>query len=402
MKDSTPAALLAYHVQGSTVTAELLAAADGTVVGPPAVVTLDGLTAEQIGLSVPSLWSLVDDAAVTLTCVVVTGVAADVDAAPPILELALDVPVHRAPSPTVVVDSRGSAPWDRSAPQRLRPVRPVPAAPGRRPVEPTRASVPASDASRPGRVASAALTSGASAASAASGASVASGAPEDDAASTSADDVVPPTPIDATPAPADDILVPETDDATEAFAVVVDDEPAAAPVSTTDGRRTRRAGTLVAASAAALLVAAGIAGAAVVVGGPGDDAPSSAATGTAPDGAAVTEGVRDAARPVADVPPAGTDAAAVPAPVAPSSSAAPTTEEWTPTTEASPTADTSPGVPPQTTWSPPPRTSTVPPPVFAVPVPEQDPNKSPQQLQDEAWARHWEQTGEWLNQEFGG
>jgi hypothetical protein len=33
-------------------------------------------------------------------------------------------------------------------------------------------------------------------------------------------------------------------------------------------------------------------------------------------------------------------------------------------------------------------------------VPEQDPNKSPQQLQDEAWAKHWQQTGQWLNQEF--
>ncbi|WP_315773910.1 hypothetical protein [Rhodococcoides kroppenstedtii] len=240
MKDSTPAAVLAYHLQGSTVTAELLAAADGSVVGPPAVVTLGDLTAEQIGLSVPSLWRLVDDADVTVTCAVVTGLAADVDAAPPILELALDVPVHRAPSPTVVVDSRGSAPWDRSAPQRLRPARPVPAAPGRRPAEPTRESVPASDASRPGRVASAALTQ--------------------------AGEAVPTPPADARPAPADDdapapnVAGPaSSDDVTEAFAVVVDDEPVPAPVSTTDGRRTR-AGTLVAASAAAILVAAGIAG----------------------------------------------------------------------------------------------------------------------------------------------
>ncbi|SFA60957.1 hypothetical protein SAMN05444374_11675 [Rhodococcoides kroppenstedtii] len=377
MKDTTPAAVLAYHVQGSTVTAELLAAADGSVVGPPAVVTLDDLTAEQIGLSVPSLWRLIDDADVTVTGVVVTGLAADVDAAPPILELALDVPVHRAPSPTVVVDSRGSAPWDRSAPQRLRPARPVPAAPGRRPAEPTRESVPASDASRPGRVASAALTQ--------------------------AGETLPAPPADARPAPADDdARAPDvagpasSDDVTEAFAVVVDDEPAPVPVSTTDGRRTRRAGTLVAASAAAILVAAGIAGAAVVVGKPGDEPARTAS---------VTDAAPETAQPVADVPAAGTGAAAVPPPAPPAPVVAPTSETAEPdpeATEESWPAPTSPSVPPQTTWSPTPRTSTVPPPVFAVPVPDQDPNKSPQQLQDEAWARHWEQTGEWLNQEFGG
>ncbi|MDI9928434.1 hypothetical protein [Rhodococcus sp. IEGM 1341] len=42
------------------------------------------------------------------------------------------------------------------------------------------------------------------------------------------------------------------------------------------------------------------------------------------------------------------------------------------------------------------------PPQFTVPVPVPEPGKSPEQLEQEAWDRHWQQTGEWIHQEFSG
>lgn len=51
---------------------------------------------------------------------------------------------------------------------------------------------------------------------------------------------------------------------------------------------------------------------------------------------------------------------------------------------------------------PPPAATTVAPPQFTVPVPVPEPGKSPEQLEQEAWDRHWQQTGEWFHQEFSG
>lgn len=51
---------------------------------------------------------------------------------------------------------------------------------------------------------------------------------------------------------------------------------------------------------------------------------------------------------------------------------------------------------------PPPAPTTVAPPQFTVPVPVPEPGKSPEQLEQEAWDRHWQQTGEWIQQEFSG
>lgn len=70
---------------------------------------------------------------------------------------------------------------------------------------------------------------------------------------------------------------------------------------------------------------------------------------------------------------------------------APTTEPWV-------TQDP----PRQAVAAPQPATTTVAPPQFTVPVPIPEPGKSPEQLEQEAWDRHWQQTGEWIHQELSG
>lgn len=57
---------------------------------------------------------------------------------------------------------------------------------------------------------------------------------------------------------------------------------------------------------------------------------------------------------------------------------------------------------PQPAPAPAPAPTTVAPPQFTVPVPIPEPGKSPEQLEQEAWDRHWQQTGEWIHQEFSG
>lgn len=56
-------------------------------------------------------------------------------------------------------------------------------------------------------------------------------------------------------------------------------------------------------------------------------------------------------------------------------------------------------IPPAAAVVPP---KTVEPPVFAVPTIVPEPGKSQEQLEQEAWDRHWERTAEWLQQEFVG
>lgn len=72
---------------------------------------------------------------------------------------------------------------------------------------------------------------------------------------------------------------------------------------------------------------------------------------------------------------------------------APTTEAWA--TQEPPRQAVA---APQPVLSP----TTVAPPQFTVPVPVPEPGKSPEQLEQEAWDRHWQQTGEWIHQEFSG
>ena len=45
---------------------------------------------------------------------------------------------------------------------------------------------------------------------------------------------------------------------------------------------------------------------------------------------------------------------------------------------------------------------TVEPPQFTVPAVIPEPGKSPEQLEQEAWDRHWQQTARWLQQELIG
>ncbi|MEK8070970.1 hypothetical protein [Rhodococcoides navarretei] len=73
-----------------------------------------------------------------------------------------------------------------------------------------------------------------------------------------------------------------------------------------------------------------------------------------------------------------------------------TVVESAPTTEAWATQD-----PPRQAVAAPAPTR-VDPPQFTVPVPVPEPGKSPEQLEQEAWDRHWQQTGQWFEQEFSG
>ena len=83
----------------------------------------------------------------------------------------------------------------------------------------------------------------------------------------------------------------------------------------------------------------------------------------------------------------------------------PTVDPWTvvepaPTTQPWVTQD-----PPRQAVAAPqpaPAPTTVAPPQFTVPVPIPEPGKSPEQLEQEAWDRHWQQTGEWIHQELSG
>ncbi|MCJ0893127.1 hypothetical protein MTX35_06450 [Rhodococcus sp. ARC_M12] len=68
---------------------------------------------------------------------------------------------------------------------------------------------------------------------------------------------------------------------------------------------------------------------------------------------------------------------------------APTTEAWA--TQDPPRQEVAAPVP-----------TRVDPPQFTVPVPVPEPGKSPEQLEQEAWDRHWQQTGQWFEQEFSG
>ncbi|WP_176458288.1 hypothetical protein [Rhodococcus sp. WWJCD1] len=70
----------------------------------------------------------------------------------------------------------------------------------------------------------------------------------------------------------------------------------------------------------------------------------------------------------------------------------PTTDAWA--TQDAPQAVVAP--------QPAPAPTKVDPPQFTVPVVVPEPGKSQEQLEQEAWDRHWQQTGEWIHQELAG
>ena len=103
----------------------------------------------------------------------------------------------------------------------------------------------------------------------------------------------------------------------------------------------------------------------------------------------------------------------VPVVVPPAPAISPPPEATSPTLDSS-TVDSSTVVEPApmteawVTQNPPrqavPAPSTVDPPQFTVPVPVPvpEPGKTREQLEQEAWDRHWQQTGEWIHREFSG
>ncbi|OZD00460.1 hypothetical protein CH281_19010 [Rhodococcus sp. 06-221-2] len=76
-----------------------------------------------------------------------------------------------------------------------------------------------------------------------------------------------------------------------------------------------------------------------------------------------------------------------------------TTQQWTPQ-QGTPPSWVSQGAAPAGT--PQPAAATVDPPQLTVPTVVPEPDKSQEQLEQEAWARHWQHTGEWIAQELAG
>ena len=90
--------------------------------------------------------------------------------------------------------------------------------------------------------------------------------------------------------------------------------------------------------------------------------------------------------------------------IAPPPEAVPPTVD--PATAASPEPTTEPWVtqaaPRPTVVAPQPAPTKVAPPQFTVPAVVPEPGKSPEQLEQEAWDRHWQQTDEWIHQQLSG
>ncbi|MDQ0283968.1 hypothetical protein [Rhodococcoides fascians] len=81
-----------------------------------------------------------------------------------------------------------------------------------------------------------------------------------------------------------------------------------------------------------------------------------------------------------------------------------TTQQWTPQ-QGTPQQGTPPSWVPQgaaPAGTPKPAAATVDPPQLTVPTVVPEPGKSQEQLEQEAWDRHWQHTGEWIAQELAG
>jgi hypothetical protein len=446
--------VLTYELADKHLTASLIDASDGSQRGDARTMDLDDHTPEQIGLTVPMLWELLDMAKVKPGTVVVLG---DVrtETVSPILELALGVPVIAPGAPTSkksaaaksTTPKSGTALGSAGAQTANGRTRPVPAKLGGSGSRPAAAAKP--------NIAAAAKPKTAAAASTKPSASPKpSDADTADASAIDTDAVATPSTkaktapaataaaaggaagavaltmqnsakVAATPASVVD------DPPTEEIAVVTSSGPgrayaesdvtapvpfaapappvsgtAAATASESSGGRGRR-GLVVAAVATALVVAGGI-GAAL---GFTNDAP-------APSPRQNPSAVTQDATPRSAESPSTVPSAAVPPPTAPASAAVPAPAA-PPVVPAAPDASAGTSgydnsAPPAWTPSrvpasaapavPAPQSSAtyIPPPQFTVPVPVPDPNNpnaTPQELQDKAWADHWERTREYLEQQ---
>lgn len=107
---------------------------------------------------------------------------------------------------------------------------------------------------------------------------------------------------------------------------------------------------------------------------------------------------------VAEAPPVSVDAPPPETVPATADAADPVDAAPLPAPRTAPAAPPPPVVaaPPAPRPAPAPVTTKVDPPQFTVPVVVPEPGKSQEQLEKEAWDRHWQHTGEWIEQEFSG
>ncbi|GGG25271.1 hypothetical protein GCM10007304_43880 [Rhodococcoides trifolii] len=464
--------VLTYELADKHLTASLVDGGDGSQRGDARTMDLEDLSPEQIGLTVPMLWELLDRAKVKPGTVVVLG---DVNTATvsPILELALGVPVI-APG---VSAGKGSDMKKPTMPKADAPVaaavtRPVPAkrlAPKSKTVKPASAAADSTEATAavvavPGKpVPTTAKTVAAKTvppktaesktvesktvdsklvAGKPAAAAVAAGTAAGTAA-VAAKKVDITKPASATGAKSPGTAADVTDPPTEEMAVVTPVAPpyafadadvtapvpavAAVPPSSTpaspasaSGGKGRR-GLVLAAAATAVVLAGGI-GAALALNNGGSESvpgptPSAATQEAAPAAPSAAPSAELPSSAAASAPAAVVPApAAVPPPAAPVASAAPPvasapvdTSGWTNSAPPAWTPNRVPAAQPPATQAPvapaPQSSSTyVPPPQFTVPVPVPDPNNpnaTPQELQDKAWADHWERTREYFEQQGG-
>ncbi|MFI8565370.1 hypothetical protein ACIGGF_02265 [Rhodococcus sp. NPDC078407] len=206
---------------------------------------------------------------------------------------------------------------------------------------------------------------------------------------------VEPSSVELTPEPAVDTVLPTQRLLTAGPAVSVP-----LVVETTSARSGGSGRTLV--LAAVLLAGVLSAGVAVAATLPGDSESTAQQTvdqrDTGADLAGATRDVvptttNDPAALIAQAPAIAPPPEPVPASADPATAVAPesTPDAWVPQDWTSPA-----------TVAPAPAPTTVDPPQFTVPAVVPEPGKSPQQLEQEAWDRHWQQTDEWIHQQLSG
>ena len=340
--------LIVYSVDASMVTMSLLSDTDGSQIGESRTVELEDHSPEQVGLTVPVLWDLIDKAKARPESVVLIG-DVDTKVVPPIVELAMGVPVISVDAP-VAAD--------------------VPAAEAD--TESTPAVVPPVDAPK----------------------------------SSSEPDVIEPAP--STPVSLVKVTKPIRPRVSPARIAAV--SPPVTPVASGDARASRR-GLVIAAALTAVVLASGVG---VAVAMAGNDAPTPAATQTpspvvqsvAPTADAVVPTVdtpapapiSSASAPVVDPAPA----AAIPAPVV----SANDDGSWSGPVDQAPSAQPSAAATAAPIITAPPisapaQEAPATRPQFTVPVPVPDPNNpdaTPQELQDKAWADHWDNTFRYIKE----
>ncbi|MGU3437729.1 hypothetical protein ACNHUS_32535 [Actinomycetes bacterium M1A6_2h] len=417
--------VLTYELADTHLTATLVDVADGSQRGDARTMDLEDLSPEQIGLTVPMLWELLDRAKVKPGTVVVLG---DVNTATvsPILELALGVPVVATKAPTTKTPTAKAAAQKKPA-ATAATTRPVPA---KRVSTKTKTAPVAATAPVPGKpvpakpqpnkpVSEDETAQTAKVTKTAGVAAVAATAESTKVRTDKKLDKPVAAPVETTEPPTEEIAVVPPLVSTYAFAeadvtapvaVVAPALPPSTPAASTAAEGRGRRNLVIAAAATAVVLAGGIGAALALSNGSSSSVPEQAPSAATQDVSPAT--VAPPAAPSAQLPsPAAVPPPAAPAvPVAPAAEPAPVDSSnssnsappaWTPT--RAPAAQ-SPSTQAPVAPAPQSSSSYVPPPQFTVPVPVPDPNNpnaTPQELQDEAWQRHWQQTGQYLEQQFG-